>query len=361
MKGPEKSIFTVILMLLLVSCSSSDSDSNEGESSGWLIPFDEVQDGGPGKDGIPSIDTPVFVDSSTEEWHAMPARVLVVGIIDNGVAKAYPHHILNWHEVVNDNTEGSHITLSYCPLTGSAISWQNSAVTGANKTFGVSGLLYNSNLILYDRATDSNWSQMQIRAVSGSQSGTDLTERLIQNVETTWEQWQAWYPDSLLLSAEQGFSRNYNNYPYGDYLRSSRLLFEVDNSDDTRMHPKQRALGIITESEVKVYQISEFMDDIDVINDTVGGEAMVVIGSRMQGFGIAFSSQLSDGSTLEFTAVQDGTLFHLEDQNGEHWNLHGEGVSDGVQGQQLTMAKHYIAFWFSWAAFFGDVNIHQFN
>ena len=357
-------IFVLTLALMLVACGSGDSeDANNiigsdpgGNSDGtWLIPVGKVKDGGPGKDGIPSLDFPDFVGATSAEGNAVADHQLVVGVYMNGSAKAYPHNILDWHEVVNDKVSGVNITLSYCPLTGSAITWKDASLE-TDRTFGVSGLLYNSNLILYDRATDSNWSQMLQQAVFGPKSGDLLSAKQVLTIETTWRQWKIWFPETLLLSEETEFSRNYNLYPYGDYLGSSATLFAVDNQDDERMFAKERALGVMIENGTKIYQISEFDDDFQVLNESIANVPYLVIGSRDSQFALALS-RLHDGETLEFQAVFDQQRFLLEDQHGRQWNIFGHGVSEDVNGQRLKMVTHYTAFWFAWTAFFNNLEI----
>ena len=144
----------------------------------------EVKDGGPGKDGIPSIDSPRFIDANDSGTDFLNDTDLVIGIVKGDVVKAYPHLILDWHEIVNDKLIEDLITVNYCPLTGTAFGW-SSVANNENTTFGVSGLLYNSNLILYDRTTDSYWSQLELECVNGDLIGD---EPLLESVvETNWE------------------------------------------------------------------------------------------------------------------------------------------------------------------------------
>ena len=137
--------------------------------------------------------------------------------------------ILDWHEVVNDKLDNQFVTISYCPLTGTAFGW-SSVANGAKSTFGVSGLLYNTNLILYDRNTDSNWSQLELKCVNGALIGD---EPILESVvETNWGTWKKLYPNTKVLSLETGFDRNYNFYPYGDYKTNhGYFLFTVSPSN----------------------------------------------------------------------------------------------------------------------------------
>ena len=174
--------------LLVASCGGSGGGAPAGPpvagGGNWIIPQAEVVDGGPGQDGIPAIDTPVF-QPVADDTFLFPGD-LVIGVFIDGEYRAYPHKILNWHEVVNDSVMSDDFVLSYCPLTGSALAWDVDDGSG-NPEFGVSGLLYNSNLIMYDRDSGSRWSQMLEQAVWG-QRVREVPDR-IQVIETTWATW----------------------------------------------------------------------------------------------------------------------------------------------------------------------------
>lgn len=329
------------------------------------IPLDEVVGGGSGPDGIPALEFPQFtrdlgsVNLSSSE--------LVVGVKINDDIRAYPHKILNWHEVVNDrfNIAGTpeNSTLSYCPLTGSAVMWQ-AFVEDNDETFGTSGLLYNSNLLLYDRETESLWSQMLEQSVRGPKI-QKIPDRL-QVVETTWGTWQAMYPETSLLTEETGFSRDYNDYPYGSYREDERLLFPVDNMDDRRLHRKERVLGINVGTRSRAYPISEFASNVEIINDTVGDMQVVVAGSSGLNFGVVYNRQMEDCTVLDFEAVQNSLPVVMRDNEGNEWDVFGTAVNGARTGQQLQKTNSYVAYWFAWTAFFTGkapdyyvVNIHK--
>ena len=205
---PGKAISVALLATILCSCGGGGSSSGGGGGNSpiatggnWIIPQGEVMDGGPGQDGIPAIDRPVMQLASEVPDREILNRELVVGVLHEGTMHAYPYNILNWHEVVNDSIGFNDFVVSYCPLTGSALAWD--ADDGlANTEFGVSGLLYNSNLILYDRESGSRWSQMLQQSVEG----TRVRERpaRIQVVETTWSTWKTMYPDSFVMTRSTG-------------------------------------------------------------------------------------------------------------------------------------------------------------
>ncbi|MEL6945943.1 MAG: DUF3179 domain-containing (seleno)protein, partial [Bacteroidota bacterium] len=201
-----KYLSTLLILLIFYACEQQQTVDNES----WLIPKSEVRDGGPGKDGIPSIDNPIFIDAETADF--LDPDDLIVGVKVGDDIRAYPHLILDWHEIVNDQLDDLALSLNYCPLTGTAIGW-NRTIDGNTTTFGVSGLLYNTNLMPYDRLTNSTWSQMRLDCVGGELKGESAD--LYPVVETTWANWKKRYRNTKVLSTNTGFNRRYGQYPYG--------------------------------------------------------------------------------------------------------------------------------------------------
>ena len=175
--------------------------------------------------------------------------VLIIKVGD--VVKAYPHPILDWHEIVNDDIQGKKLAITYCPLTGTGIAW-NRMLEGSETTFGVSGLLYNTNLMPYDRLTNSTWSQQRLDCVNGQLRGQ--TAETYTLVETTFETMKKFYPKGLVLNTETGFNRSYGRYPYGDYkINDERLVFPI-SKEDRRLDLKERTLGVLLPSgDKRVY------------------------------------------------------------------------------------------------------------
>lgn len=346
------------------ACVRPEPDLSQGVDNppiirGAIIPPEDIFDGGPGPDGIPPLLTPDFIQAPGAA--SLDAQELVVGVKVNDDIRAYPHNILNWHEVVNDVFEVAEgprqpATLSYCPLTGSASVWK-SVFENGNRTFGTSGLLYNSNLVMYDRETESLWSQMLERSISGILVAR-IPERF-QVVETTWGTWQTMFPETKLLSTNTGFSRNYDRYPYGSFRENDNLLFPVDNMDDNRLHRKERVLGINVSTSSKAYPISNFSNNVEVINDTVGDMQVVAAGSSGLNFGVVFNRQLEDCTVLDFEAVQDRLPVVMRDNQGNEWDVFGHAVSGTRMGQRLQKTNSYIAYWYAWTAFFPGADIHQ--
>ncbi|MFQ5514098.1 MAG: DUF3179 domain-containing protein [Myxococcota bacterium] len=200
------------------------------------VPHEEILHGGPPRDGIPALFEPKMLRAQKAPWDD---KDTVVGVSLGGEARAYPIAILSWHELVNDSVAGTPILVSYCPLCGTALVFDRE-VGGKVRTFGVSGLLYRSDLLLYDRETESLWSQISATSVAGPAMGTRL--HVLRSRMTSWGEWKRSHPKSLVLSPETGHQRDYGRDPYAGYATSERLLFPV--RADSRYHPKMPTLGV---------------------------------------------------------------------------------------------------------------------
>jgi hypothetical protein len=198
-----------------------------------VIRLDDIQSGGPPKNGIPALDHPDFV-SASEADRTLKEGDMILGVEFTGVAKAYPVRILNWHEVVNDNVGDQPVLISWCPLCGSGLAY-NPVAEGHRYTFGVSGLLYRQNLLLFDHKTESLWSQLRGQAVTGPLAGTSL--RLLPITMTTWRSWKAQHTRTLVLSFQTGYKRDYARDPYRDWLLDRRMALVLSNGGQTKIYP----------------------------------------------------------------------------------------------------------------------------
>jgi hypothetical protein len=344
---------SLTVALLLAACGGGGPRGDfDNSDPSWLIPKNEIWDGGPGQDGIPSIDNPLFEKASETTFVDDSERV--VGVFVNGQYHAYPHRVLDWHEIVNDAVDTDAFVLSYCPLTGSALAW-DVADDASNPEYGVSGLLYFSNLILYDRETGSRWSQMRQQSVWGERIG--MMANQLQVIETSWQTWKSMYPDSLVVIGDIVITRGYNGYPYGQYRTNSDLLFPVPELD-TRLHPKHRVIGIQSGTASKAYQIDGFGSATQAINDHVGGNPIVVIGNSDLDLAAIYSRELDDGTVLEFSPVPDQLPIVMSDSEGNTWDIFGNAVSGPRAGMQLRRTTSFTAMWFAWAAFFDNTELH---
>lgn len=213
------------------------------------IPPDEIFNGGPPKDGIPAILAPKFIPASEARWLHPADRV--VGLEVEGIARAYPHRILAWHEIVNDRLATQALAITYCPLTGSAVVFDRT-VSGVPFEFGVSGRLYRSNLLMYDHESESLWSQLAGAAVTGARTGTTL--KTVPATVTTWAAWRGRHPDTEVLSMDTGTARDYDADPYAGYEATPDLAFPVGSVDD-RLPPKARVVGVAIEGAVVAFPI----------------------------------------------------------------------------------------------------------
>lgn len=236
------------------------------DTSRHSIPVDEIFSGGPPKDGIPSLDKPRFMTANKAEGY-LKDEDRVLGLARNGQAKAYPIKILNWHEIVNDKIGKQAVVVTFCPLCGTGMVF-DATVNNQNLTFGVSGLLYQSDMLLYDRKTESLWSQIKTEAVTGPLTGTRL--KLLSSTQTSWRQWKKKYPKTLVLSQKTGYHRDYDRDPYMGYTTSSRLMFGVKNRNRD-FHPKERVIGVDLGGTVKAYPFSELAKAKQPVQDKLNG------------------------------------------------------------------------------------------
>ena len=293
-----KNLMIVVLWLLFLLGSMSLAQSKNGFNlENALIPVDKILSGGPEKEGIPAIDKPEFVPADKADFLDDEARVL--GIHYKGISKAYPINILNWHEIVNDKFNDEPVVITFCPLCGSGMAF-SAIIDAKTHTFGVSGLLYNSDVLLYDRQTQSLWSQLMRQAISGSHKGKRLNSLPV--LHTTWQDWQKKHPDTLVLSTATGFRRNYSNSPYADYINSPQIMFPV-TSISQRYHPKEQVYGLEVAGQFKAYPFIELEKSPATFTDTVNGQLLTVRYDKKHKSAAAFNQlgrQLSGVRTFWF-------------------------------------------------------------
>lgn len=235
------------------------------------VPLDQILGGGPAKDGIPSIDTPQFV-SVSEADELLNDEGIGVAFSANGIDRFYPNQITVWHEIVNDNVGGQDALISYCPLCGTGIVFEP-ILDGEAVEFGTSGKLWNSNLVMYDRKTDSYWSQVLGEAIVGELTGLKLKKLPYDNMR--WKDWKTQYPNGEVLSSETGHSRDYTRSPYGDYETNTSVYFPVDHTDD-RYHEKEVTFGIEIDGLYKAYPLSELQDEARQFRDIFAGVELMI-------------------------------------------------------------------------------------
>ena len=272
----------VLLLIVLFNVAARDSD-NGFDLSDTLIPREEIHLGGPPRDGIPAIDEPRFIAADQARFTRDDDRIL--GIVHNGQARAYPIAILNWHEVINDIIGDSPVAITYCPLCGTGVAF-SAGTADAPRRFGVSGLLYNSDVLLYDRETESLWSQLMMRAVSGPRKGERLIPLPLSH--TSWQAWRTAHPDTQVLSTDTGFGRDYRRNPYAGYASSDDLYFPVA-ARSRRYHPKEQVLGIELDGQFKAYPFTELdRSGRTEIEDSLAGRRLRVVFDADSRSAIAF-------------------------------------------------------------------------
>jgi hypothetical protein len=262
----------ILLILLIVLYTLAIGATNNGfDLDGSLVPADEIHLGGPARDGIPSIDNPSFL--AADEARFLDAEDRVLGLFLDGQARAYPIAILNWHEVVNDSIGEKAVAVTFCPLCGTGIAF-DAGTAQQPRTFGVSGLLYNSDVLLYDRESESLWSQIMMQAISGPAKGDRLKPLALQH--TSWQAWRERHPETQVLSTDTGFSRDYDSDPYAGYASSEGLYFSVSASS-RRYHAKEQVLGLEIEGQFKAYPFTELARSNETqIDDNVAGKQISI-------------------------------------------------------------------------------------
>ena len=260
-RGARTGWVGVLLALLLAGAARATGPIRNGfVLEPTSIAAAKILAGGPPRDGIPALDRPSTLRAAQADWRD-DERVL--GVVMAGEARAYPVAILKWHELVNDTLGGEPVLISFCPRCGTGMVFDR-RVAGETRSFGVSSLLYRSDLLMYDRGTESLWSQISAEAVTGPLLGQRL--RLLRARMDRWGRWRREHPGTTVLSRETGHERDYDRSPYADYADSRRLLFPAPL--DPRYHPKMPTLGLrIAGAGARAYPASELARAGDAVEE----------------------------------------------------------------------------------------------
>jgi hypothetical protein len=319
-------------------------------------------------DGIPAIDDPVFMDPADATW--LREREPVIAVDLEGDARAYPLQILTWHEIVNDTVAGTPVVVTFCPLCNTAIAFERPRIGGEITTFGTSGKLINSNLLMYDRKTESLWPQVTGVALTGPQKGRSLKRVPVQIV--SWGDFVAAHPDGMVLSRDTGHDRRYGENPYPGYDDVEDAPFLYSGEIDGRLAAMERVLGIEVRGDVVAFPYFRLQEvargDISTAQASVGGDPVVVLWkagttsalddaeiavSRDVGAAAAFSRRV-DGETLDFI-VEGGTIRDRQTQS--EWDIFGRALAGKLEGKRLDAVQATDSFWFDWAAFHPDTDL----
>ncbi|MFK7848161.1 MAG: DUF3179 domain-containing protein [Rhodothermales bacterium] len=359
-------MLSTFLLKSLVLCSLlvSGCDANEPEEiiefspreATCSIPIENITEGGVGKDVVPALSDIPFVDVSEISYLSEFDRV--IGFMVEDKAYAIPHNILWYHEIINFEIDDLALAMTYCPLTGSSMAFKRNVIEGGE--FGVSGLLWNNNLIMFDRtSSESLWPQMNRRADCGPRLGASLDMHPV--IEMTWAGWKALNPDSKVLSNQTGFNIGYTsaNYPYGNYENPDNdgLLFDMEI--DRRRPPKARLLGIPDNrlggtaflfSELDngaLYNVVHSLEDIGPV---------VVFWDNTFHSAMAYSPRIGN-ERINFE-VRDEQIRDLE--TGSVWQVDGLAIEGPLAGTRLApIDRAFVSFWFAWAAFHVETEIWE--
>ncbi len=349
------------------SLNKSTSDLPGGEwktnTEKRSIELSELRSGGPPKDGIPSIDNPNFVPTKdANNW--LKGKEPVISLVLDGEARAYPLQILIWHEIVNDKIGNIPLIVTFCPLCYSAIVYER-IINGMETTFGVSGMLRNSDMVMYDRRTESLWQQLTGEAIVGELTETKL-KRLPSQI-ISFKQFTNAYNDGFVLSRETGHIRDYGKNPYIGYDDISKSPFLFEGEVDDRLPPMEKVITVSIGELDRAYPYS-ITSELHVIHDKVGEQQIVIFHSDGAVSALDkgdISSSKDVGSTGVFEPIIDGIKLNFQYKDGNFrdsetnsiWDITGTALEGELKGKKLKPINHGDYFTFAWFAFKPDTEI----
>jgi hypothetical protein len=324
-----------------------------------LVPVERIVSGGPPPDGIPALDEPRFI--RVDQVSTLTDDEPVLSLELDGEARAYPVRILIWHEIVNDTVAGIPVAVTYCPLCNSALAFDR-RLDDRVLSFGTSGRLLNSDLVMYDRQTESLWPQLEGRAVVGRLTGAELDRLPIQTVR--WADFRTAHPDAWVLSEDTGHQRSYGTNPYVGYDNAEEAPFLFDGTAPPALPAKQRVVGLGDGPDATAVSLDRLAAD-RVVELEVDGEEVVLLYEPDLTSALdreSLSDSKAVGSTGAFRAVVDGEPLTLEwdgdaftdQETGSTWSILGTALTGSLAGKQLDRIEHVDTFWFAWSAFQPD-------
>lgn len=329
------------------------------------VPLEEIRSGGPPKDGIPAIDRPRFTESEAAT-HWLDPREPVIVLERKGDARAYPLQILMFHEIVNDTVGGLPVAVTFCPLCNASIVFDR-RVAGAVLDFGTTGKLRKSDLVMYDRQTESWWQQFTGTGIVGRHAGTVLEQ--LPSTIASFVDFRRAYPQGRVLSRATGFTRPYGQNPYRGYDKISDVPFLFSDPVDPRLPAMERVLGVRQQRTVRIYPFTALASE-RVVNDQVGSEpvavftaegmlsaldAEIIRDSRRIPAAAAYSRRL-DQRILTFE-LRGGRI--VDRETGSAWDLFGRAVAGGLKGRRLSPVDSGVHFAFAWLAFNPESEIYS--
>ncbi len=330
-----------------------------------IVDFSEIMSGGVPKDGIPAIDNPKFISQDeASRWLAPQEPVIVLDI--SGEARAYPIQILIWHEIVNDTVGGRYVSVTFCPLCNASIVFDRN-LDGEVVDFGTTGRLRKSDLVMYDRQTESWWQQITGIGLIGDYAGYRLKQ--LPSQITSFASFREAYPNSKVLSRDTGHGRQYGSNPYRGYDNINNTPFLLTDPADSRLPAMERVVNVSINERHRVYPFRSFKQQ-PVINDEINGVPVVVFSkndsvsaldqvsipdSRAIPSATVFRREIDDG-VLTFEQLDDGSFYDLE--TGSKWNIFGQAIEGELVGEELRDVQNGIHFAFAWLAFHPDTEIY---
>ncbi|MEM7194462.1 MAG: DUF3179 domain-containing protein [Pseudomonadota bacterium] len=358
------------LMLGVLSTASAQMFKHAWPNTNFeqtSVEWSEIMSGGPPRDGIPPIDAPNFdTVTEAEQWVADSEPVIVVSVDDD--ARAYPLQIMTWHEIVNDSVGGVPLSITFCPLCNASIVFDR-RLDGNILDFGTTGLLRKSDLVMWDRQTESWWQQFAGEAIVGDQLGKTL-QRYPSSI-VAFHTFREAHPNGKVLNRDTGHRRAYGENPYQGYDDIDNNPFLLREPVDGRLPAMERVIGVKMDDDHTIYPFSLF-DETSLIEDDVNGHSIVVFksgelnsaldaqqisGSRMVPEITAFRRNTVSGeNALRFSMI-DGVL--RDQQTGSEWNAFGRAIKGPMAGDQLMPVDSGVHFAFAWLAFNPDTRIYS--
>jgi len=369
---------TAAFAITLAACSQDapsaedpggPSRTEAGSTPDPLVDPEDIISGGPPPDGIPPIDDPKFLAPGDAAFLTEREPVLAVEI--GGEAKAYPLQIMTWHEIVNDEIGGVPVSVTYCPLCNTGIAFERPTIDDELLDFGTSGKLYNANLVMYDRQTETYWAQATGQAILGELAGEQLA--FVPARILSFGDWRAEHPDGLVLSRDTGHERPYGENPY-EGLDTSERPFLFTGELDERLPATSRVLGIARAGDVVAFPYHAVTADAAggwaAVMEEVAGEPVAIfwkagttsaldsqeIAEGRDVGAIAAYRPQADGRALTFEVGREGIV---DRETGSAWSILGRAVSGPLEGEQLVPELAIDSFWFDWAAFHPETRIFR--
>ena len=339
---------------------SALDDSRSDQFPEPLVDVREIISGGPPPDGIPPIDDPEFLNVA-ENLDLYNDNAPVIALEINGDARAYPAAVMIWHEIVNDTVGGVPVTVTYCPLCNSAVTYGRE-INGSETTFGTSGRLFASALVMYDRATESLWTHFDGKAVVGLLAGTQLD--VFGSPLMAWSEFRTVYPDGLVLDeTKTGHTRDYGANPYFGYDDPDTTPFLFRGDFDERARAKERVVGVSVDGVDVAYSLQSVSGESHTVTAVSQGASDLVVlwspgqATALEGPSVQFGRDVGTigvfvpklgDKTLSFTS--DGEGF-VDAETGTRWSVAGVATDGELAGSQLQRVPHLDTFWFAWSTY----------